>query len=287
VSGCNVLVPRPGFPLYKTLSTLIGIEIRYYDLLPEKNWQIDLADLESKIDLYTSAIIYNNPSNPCGSVFSKQHILDFLAVAEKHHIPVIGDEIYEDLVFAGNQFHAIASLTEEVPVLHCSGTTKKFLVPGWRLGWIVINDKKGRFGKEIRAGLNSLSQRIIGANTVIQGALPDILRNTPKSFFEETVSYINRNAMLAYSRLKMMQGLTPIKPAGAFYIMVRIEVDHFPNFRNDLHFVESLVSEESVFCLPGNCFEYPGYVRLVLAISNEMLGEALDRIEAFCKRYYL
>ena len=124
--GCNVLAPRPGFPLYKTLSALLGIEIRYYNLLPERNWQIDLADLDDQIDCNTSAIIYNNPSNPCGSVFPKQHILDFLAVAEKHHVPIIGDEIYEDLVFPGNQFHAIASLTDEVPVLHCSGTTKKY-----------------------------------------------------------------------------------------------------------------------------------------------------------------
>lgn len=93
--------------------------------------------------------------------------------------------------------------------------------------------------------------------------------------------------MMAYSKLKLVQGLTPVQPSGAFYIMVRIDVARFPHFRNDLHFVESLVAEESVFCLPGNCFEYPGYVRLVLAISNEMLEEALNRIEAFCTRYYV
>ena len=123
--GSNVLVPRPGFPLYKTLSTLLGIEIRYYNLLPERSWQIDLEDLEAKIDDRTSAIIYNNPSNPCGSVFPRAHIVDFVAVAERHRLPIIGDEIYEDLVFSGSQFHAVASLSEEVPVLHCSGTTKK------------------------------------------------------------------------------------------------------------------------------------------------------------------
>lgn len=86
---------------------------------------IDLDDLESKIDEKTTAIIYNNPSNPCGSVFEREHILEFLSIAERYRIPVIADEIYEDLVFPGNTFHAIASLTDEVPVLHCSGTTKK------------------------------------------------------------------------------------------------------------------------------------------------------------------
>ena len=93
--------------------------------------------------------------------------------------------------------------------------------------------------------------------------------------------------MAAYGKLKLVNGLTPIKPAGAFYMMVRIDVQRFPYFRNDLHFVESLVAEESVFCLPGNCFEFPGYVRLVLAISNDMLEEALERIEDFCNRYYV
>ena len=124
--GCNILVPRPGFSLYETLSTLIEVEIRYYELLPQNNWQIDLNDLDSKINCQTAAIIYNNPSNPCGSVFSRRHILDFLAVAEKHFVPIIADEIYEDLVFEGNHFYPIASLTTEVPVLSCGGTTKKF-----------------------------------------------------------------------------------------------------------------------------------------------------------------
>ena len=64
------------------------------------------------------------------------------------------------------------------------------MVPGWRLGWIAINDRKNRFGNEIRAGLNALSQRIIGSNTIIQGAIPAILKNTPKSFFEENIDYI-------------------------------------------------------------------------------------------------
>lgn len=84
-----------------------------------------------------------------------------------------------------------------------------------------------------------------------------------------------------------MKGLKPIQPAGAFYIMVHIEMKNFPAFHHDLHLVETLVSEESVFCLPGACFEYPGYVRLVLAIDYEMLDEAMDRIESFTNRYFV
>jgi len=68
---------------------------------PEKQWEIDLAHLESLIDENTAAILVNNPSNPCGSVYSRQHIEDIVALAEKHHLPIIADEIYSGIVFEG------------------------------------------------------------------------------------------------------------------------------------------------------------------------------------------
>ena len=69
------------------------------------------------------------------------------------------------------EYVPIASLTETVPVLSCGGLTKRFLVPGWRMGWITVHDRNGIFGKEIRGGLQKLSQRIIGANTIVQVSL--------------------------------------------------------------------------------------------------------------------
>ena len=65
---------------------------------PERSWEIDLEDLESKIDKTTAAIIVNNPSNPCGSSYSRQHLLDILALAERHHLPIIADETYAWMV---------------------------------------------------------------------------------------------------------------------------------------------------------------------------------------------
>ena len=65
---------------------------------PEKSWEVDLEDLERQIDDNTAAIIVNNPSNPCGSVYSRQHLLDILAVAEKKKVPIIADEVYAGMV---------------------------------------------------------------------------------------------------------------------------------------------------------------------------------------------
>ena len=116
---------------------------------PERKWEADTDHMEQMIDKDTVAIVIVNPSNPCGSVFSKQHLLDILAVAEKHSLPIIADEIYADLVFKGQHSYPIASLSKNVPVLSCGGLAKKYLVPGWRVGWILIHDRNNRFKKEV------------------------------------------------------------------------------------------------------------------------------------------
>ena len=119
-----------------------------------------------------------------------------------------------------------------------------------------------------------MSQRIIGSNTLVQGALPTILSNTPKSFFDDTINVIQNNAKLAFTKLRGIPGLMPVMPQGAMYMMVRIDRTRFPGFKSDLQFVERLVAEQSVFCLPGKCFNYPNYVRIVLRVPSALLQEA-------------
>lgn len=284
--GQNILIPRPGFSIYRTLAEGLGINVKSYELRPELGWKIDLDDLESQIDENTAAIVINNPSNPCGSVFSRDHTLDILDVAARYYIPIIADEIYEYMVFPGRTFHSLASLSREVPILSCSGLTKRFLVPGWRMGWIIIHDRQNVLEKEIRKALHCLSQRIIGSNTLIQGALPAILRNTPQDFYDHTMRMLHNHSRLAYNCIMKVPGLKPIMPEGAMYMMVYIDLSCFPEFNSDLEFVQRLLMEESVFCLPGQCFDYPSYVRLVITVPMDMLEEACQRIQEFCERHH-
>ena len=192
-------------------------------------------------------------------------------------------------MFPGQTYAPIASLTTSVPVLACGGLTKRFLVPGWRLGWIVVYDRgqvreqslsnlvSKVFEQEVRQGLLRMSQRIIGSNTLVQGALPTILASTPKSFFDQTISVIENNAKLAFRKLRVVPGLTPIMPQGAMYMMVKMDRRMFPRIATDLQFVEQLMAEQSVFCLPGRCFNCPDYVRIVLTVPRELLIEACHR----------
>lgn len=75
-------------------------------------------------------------------------------------------------------------------------------------------------------------------------------------------------------------------PSGAMYMMIGICIECFPDFKDDTHFVQELVNKQSVFCLPGSCFEYPGYVRIVLTVPAAMIEEACIRISEFCEAYY-
>ncbi|XP_043937416.1 tyrosine aminotransferase [Protopterus annectens] len=284
--GQNILIPRPGFSLYKTLALSLDIQIKLYDLLPEKGWEIDLKQLESVIDDKTACIIVNNPSNPCGSIFSKEHLQKIIAVAARNCVPILADEIYGDMVFQGNKFYSMAPLSSSVPILSCGGLAKRWLVPGWRLGWILIHDRNNIFGNEIREGLVRLSQRILGPCTIVQGALESIMNSTPKKFFSSTLSFMKANADICYEALSTVPGLRPVRPSGAMYLMVGIDIESFPEFEDDVEFTMRLISEQSVFCLPAKCFEYPNFFRVVLSVPKEMMTEACNRIREFCEQHY-
>lgn len=278
--GDNILVPSPCFN-YKTWLSGAKIEARSYKLNPLKDWEIDLEHMEAQINQKTKALLINNVGNPCGNVFSREHILDILKIAERHQLPIISDEIYEFFVFPGVEYFSIAELSKYVPVLSCSGLTKRFIMPGVRCGWITFHDRFNAL-KEIKQGLVRIAGRNLGPNTTVQIALPEILKFTPEAFFIETVSKVHRHALKAYNNLKHVPGLNVIMPKGAFYMMIGIDLKKFPEFNTCLDFVENLTAEQSVLAFPGTCFDFPGYFRFVLTVPEEIIDEACQRIREFC-----
>ncbi len=115
-----------------------------------------------QIDDNTKAILINNPSNPCGSNYSKEHLIEITKIAKKYNLPIIADEIYGRCVFKG-EFIPIHTLDKDIPVLSVGGLAKEFIVPGWRVGWIVLHDRtQNKRLSEVRNGLKSLTQIILG-----------------------------------------------------------------------------------------------------------------------------
>lgn len=283
--GQNLLLPAPGFSVYQTICEHLNIDTKHYKLKENEMWQVDLVHLESLIDANTAAILINNPSNPCGSVYSRNHLLEVLEMAEKHHLPIISDEIYGTMIFGDGQFFPLGSLSKTVPILTVGGIAKEFIVPGWRLGWLILHDRNHLL-KEVRIGALKMSQLILGPNTLVQSILEEFLFNTSEHFHRELVLELEKNAKYLCERLENVNGLRVIEPKGAMYMMVGIETEKFSDIDNDETFVKKLLAEENTFVLPGKIFQCPNFFRIVICPPISILSIACDRMESFCKRHY-
>ena len=161
------------------------------------------------------------------------------------------------MVFEGHEYIPISRLSQESkelawPVLTCSGLAKRFLVPGWRFGWITIHEPEGFDLIGIRKGLFDLSTLIIGACTLIQSALPEIFLNTPETFYKDTNRILERNAQFLTESLQQIDGLKVIKPQGTMYMLVGVDFEKFEGFEDDLKLSELLIAEQSISVLPGS-----------------------------------
>lgn len=216
---------------------------------------------------------------------------------------MIADEIYGGMVFETDAFVPAALLASHVPVLSVSGIAKQWLVPGWRVGWVLIHDPLGVLG-HVRTGLLALTTTILGANSVvqvrhvtclqvsiltrvIQGALPRILRDTPAEFYAETNTKLKTQAEYLVSRLSHVPGLRCIAPQGAMYMMLGIELQQFRDIADDMNFALELLREQSLAVLPGQAFRMKNYIRLVTCAPLDVLTEACNRIEEFCRTHHI
>lgn len=282
-----VLIPAPGFSLYGVVLTSYGITAKSYPLLPERSWEIDLEALEDLVvPGRTKAIVVNNPSNPCGSVFSREHMVDIIEFAQRHDLVIVADEIYAGIVFKDVKYYTFASLSVNVPVIQVGGIAKQYVVPGWRLGWVVLHDRNGAFA-DYHKGLLMLSQRILGPCSLIQAALPAILMDTTASYFEAYNDQLQLNAEYCVDRLSKIFGLVPVAPQGAMYIMTKVDLNAFHDIVDDTDFTQKLMLEEFVMVLPGAAFSMPGYFRIVCCAPLSSLCSAMDRMESFCLRHCL
>eukprot|EP00758_Cryptobia_borreli_P010999 Tbor_TRINITY_DN5620_c0_g1::TRINITY_DN5620_c0_g1_i4::g.9093::m.9093/K00815/TAT; tyrosine aminotransferase len=282
--GDTLIIPKPCFSLYGTVCDSYGINIAYYKCLPEKDWEVDVADLKRVVDENRStvkALLINNPSNPCGSNFTKGHVETLIKVAEENRLPIISDEIYAGLVFSGNTFHSVADFESCVPRVVVGGTAKNFICPGWRMGWLITVDPNKIFCAA-HQGFVSLSTLIVGPNSLIQASLEDILNRTDMSYTVSLAKDLEVNARLSYDLFQQCEGLAPTTPQGAMYLMVKIDIGRFKGIENGVDFAKLLMMEQNVQVLPGEIFHCPNFFRIVYTKPEALIREAIMRIQEFC-----
>ncbi|GMP53935.1 hypothetical protein CsSME_00019248 [Camellia sinensis var. sinensis] len=110
--GVNILLPRPGFPIYELCAAFRHLEVWHFDLLPKKGWEVDLDAVEALVDHNTAAMVIINPGNPCGNVYTYPHLKKIAETAKRLKILVIADEVYGLLAFGANPFVPMGLLRE-------------------------------------------------------------------------------------------------------------------------------------------------------------------------------
>lgn len=307
-AGDTLLVPKPGFPLYTTLCESRGIRVLQYRCDPSRSWEADTGHIRELVAEARAGgssgvvLLTNNPSNPCGSVWRDEHVREVMGVAEECRTPVIADEIYWNLAFPGLGRASLpaAAATLTVPVLTVGGIAKEFMVPGWRLGWVVNHDRGGVFsGGGAWGGLMALTALVLGANTLVQSALPGLLCPPPQSpsalalaeYKAQTLALLEAHATFTVQALESIPGVRVIHPQGAMYCMFQVPAGRVGRSegeeeRSDVVFARTLLAQENVFVLPGSAFSAPGFCRVVITPPIDKLKEAFERVKGFVARNY-
>lgn len=285
--NANILLPRPGFPYYEARATVSNIEFRYFDLLPEKDWEVNLDTVELVADENTVAIVIINPGNPCGNVYKYEHLKKVAETARKLGILVISDEVYYHLAFGKNPFVPMGVFGSIAPVITVGSISKRWIVPGWRMGWLVTNDPNGILKK------HGVVDSIIGflnissdPATFVQGAIIEVIEKTKEEFFLKILNLLREGAETWCSKIKEIPCFAcPSKPEGAMFAMVKLDLSLLEDIEDDLDFCLKLSKEESVIVLPGIAVGLKNWLRMTFSVELSALDDALNRIKSFCQRH--
>ncbi|KAG5551970.1 hypothetical protein RHGRI_010154 [Rhododendron griersonianum] len=285
--GANILLPRPGYPLYESRASFSQLEVRHFDLLPEKGWEVDLDSVEALANDRTVAMVVINPGNPCGNVLTLEHMKKIAETARKLGILLIADEVYGHLAFGSNPFVPVGVCGPITPVLTIGSMSKRWIVPGWRLGWIVTNDPSGILQRSgIVEALKSYLNITADPTTFVQGAVTQILNNTTEDFFLKITNTLRKSANICYDRLKEIPCITcPHKAEGSMSTMVKLNLSLLEDISDDMDFCVKLAKEESVVVLPGFVVGLKNWLRVTFSVEPSLLEDGLGRIKAFSLRH--
>ncbi len=273
--GDEVILPDPGFPIYASVVRFAGGVPVPIPLMEQRDFGFDLDKFERRAGPQTKLIILNSPQNPTGGVLSPTDLRRIAAVAQRHRIPILSDEVYRRFSY-GESPHSIASLPgmADLTIL-LDGFSKAYAMTGWRLGYGVMPVPLAEAVSRLMVNSNSCTASFtqIAGLAALEGDQRDSLA---------MVEAFRRRRDLVVAGLNAIPGVSCRTPAGAFYA--------FPNVtafgRPAQVIADHLLQDAGVAVLAGTGFgQYgEGYLRLSYAASEARLSQALDRMVACLAR---
>ncbi len=282
--GDEVIIPAPYWVSYPDMAVLAGAVPVFITTSDKNHFKVKPTEIEKVITKKTKAFILNSPSNPTGNTYTKEELEEIANICIKNNLLIISDEIYEKLVYDNFKFFSIAQVSQEVKdhTVVINGVSKAFAMTGWRIGYAAGP-------KEIIAAMTKIQSQSTSCPTSISLKAATEALNGDKKCLETMRKEFEKRRNYIVERLNKIEGVTCLKPEGAFYV--------FPNVTNllnkkyngklintDIELADYLLDEAKIAVVPGSAFGAKGFIRFSYATSMENIVEGLNRLEAALKK---
>ncbi|MDZ7819934.1 MAG: pyridoxal phosphate-dependent aminotransferase [Aliarcobacter sp.] len=272
--GDEVIIPAPYWVTYPE-------QVKFSDGVPvfietddSTDFKITPEQLKAAITPRTKVLLLNTPSNPTGSVYSKEELLALGEVLKGTDIIVFSDEMYEKIIYNGKKFTAAAEVSEDMfkRTVTINGLSKAVAMTGWRFGYLATPDVA------LAKALTKLQGQVTSnINTMTQYAAIPALEGDADETIEMMRVEFEKRKNIAVKSFNEIKGLSTIDPDGAFYAFVNIK-----EVTNDsMKFCADLLEQKGVALVPGLAFGTEGYVRFSFATDLATIQEGIKRIKEF------
>ena len=281
-AGDEVVIPAPYWVSYEDIAVLTGAEVKIISTTIEDNFKITAEQLDTALTEKTKLVFLNSPSNPTGSVYTKEELVQLATVLHKYPNAIIAsDDIYEHINLNDQDFNNIVmvdpSLKDRSVILN--GVSKAYSMTGWRIGYAAGPTKI------IKAMTKLQSQSTSNPSSISQAAAETALRGNNECIAEMVKEFKLRHNYVV-ENINSINGLSCIPAEGAFYAFPyaqdaidRLFKANVISKNNDIGLCEYLLDKANVAVVPGSAFGAEGYFRLSFATSMENLVEAISRIK--------
>jgi aspartate aminotransferase len=280
--GSEVIIPAPYWVSYTEQVRSIGAVPVILKTGPEQDFKVDPQALREAITARTRLFILNSPSNPTGSVYTRDELAALAGVLVEEQVPVLSDEVYDELVY-GVEFSSIASLGKEIYDLTivCGAVSKTYAMTGWRIGYAAgpaeVIAAAGRLQSHSTGNANSIAQKAALAAITGDQSMVEVMRQE-----------FDRRRRMMLRRLGELPGVVCPEPRGAFYTFPRVAAYYGRRYNGQvidgsMAFSHLLLEHEKVATVPGLAFGDDDYVRLSYATGTAQIEEAMNRIERFVR----
>ena len=285
--GDEILIPSPDYPLWTGTATLAGGKAVHYICDEQSSWYPDIEDMKSKITDRTKGIVIINPNNPTGALYPREILEQIADLAREHDLILFSDEIYDRLVFDGQEHISIASLAPDRFCITFNGLSKSHMVAGFRAGWMVLSGPKDH-AKGYIEGIRMLSNMRLCSNVPAQSIVQTALGGHQSvEGYVVPGGRIYEQRECVYNALVDIPGISVVKPKGAFYMFPKIDAKKF-NITDDERFVLDLLRDKRVLLIHGGGFNWkePDHFRVVYLPRVGVLKEFTEKLADFLSYYH-